>query len=300
MVTIATHEAKYIEPQVDLIWKVTDKWKYGYQTSYETVRNAYLRDGFDPKSRFYAFDGEELVGFAGVNISENSEKEKIGSMRLPIAIDGDMEIIQSLIDRIESYLKDKGASKIRAPSGVGLGNTIEVAEKLGFVQGPEVFRRTYTDVKDLKISGKTDDVTAFTENDKEDIRNLFMTQMGMPEAQGEGFFNWALNNHERKNKNKPNSSSWQIIRSEDGIQGFSFLMKSDHLPWIANSMPIFFKGEGDKARDIIDQLLSAHLKTLDGVKVVGNYLLPNLYKLEGLYNSFGYTFDPSYMNTKDL
>ena len=38
---IKEYSKDYIKKQVDLIWKVTDPWKYGYQTSYDSLTQSY-------------------------------------------------------------------------------------------------------------------------------------------------------------------------------------------------------------------------------------------------------------------
>lgn len=304
MVEFKTFQEHLIEPHVNLIWEVTDNWKYEYQTSYDTVRKAYSREGFDPESRIYAFEGEKMVGFVGADIAEQEDK-KIARMRLPIALNDDIEICKALMEKIEAYLKAKGVSEIMAPAGVGLGNTIELAEALGFKQQQETFRRTYAKREDLKLSGNTDGVQAFRDDQEDLVKDIFMTKMGMPESQGQGFFEWVLSNSRRKNENQPNSASWQLYYEGDEVLGFSYLMKSDHSPTTAHSMPIYYKskeGESDleDVKSVYDKLLSAHLQTLDNVEKVGNYLLPNLYNLEEIYNSLGFEFDPSYIYKKEL
>ena len=104
MVEFKHYQDGFAKQHVDLIWEVTDDWKYEYQTSYETINKAYSKDGFDPKSRIYAFDGDKMIGFVGVNITKNEEKGDFGLMRLPIAVNDDLDISSQLMEKIENYL----------------------------------------------------------------------------------------------------------------------------------------------------------------------------------------------------
>ena len=71
---IKNYEPNLLKMQVDLLWEVTDDWKYPYATAYSSVEQVYAREDFDPSTRFYAVKDNQLIGFVTSRIVKDEEK----------------------------------------------------------------------------------------------------------------------------------------------------------------------------------------------------------------------------------
>lgn len=299
--TISNYDPKYIEKQVDLVWEITDSWKYPYSTSYDSIKQTYSAENFDPTTRFYAIEGDNLLGYVTSAVVKDSEKGDYGTLRFPIAKDNDEEIISDLLEKVENRFIQLGISKIRAPAGLGMGNTMILADKFGFQQVSTIFKRSKVEVDDLSITGNIDGVLDFEDSDTDAVKNIFMNKMGMPEKQGEGFFKWAYGNKVRKETNDKNMISWKLTKENEELNGYSYLHRSDHNSELGQLAPIWVD-RGADANSIFDRILSAHVNTLTphGMKFLQTYLTPELLQLESLYGKLGFKFDATFSYEKIL
>ena len=296
---IKAYDPSYIEQQVNLVWHVSGSWRHEYQTSVESVTNAYNSDKFDPSTRFYAFDGEKMVGYVTSAIAEDKEKGRYGTLRFPIAVNNDEEITDSLYQKVVDRFKELGIDRIRSFAGEGMGNTVELAEKFGFTQASLNFKRSKIKVSELNISGSVEGVLNFDETHHTAIENLF--SMLYPPGFGGGIFRRTLANKERKDALGEHRTSWKLMKDEISVTGFSSINRSDHNPQQGNMMPIFFR-DIPQALETMDKLLSAHVADLqpNGMSQISSFLGKENFRTEELYNKLGFTFDPIFTYEKLL
>ncbi|MCE7734354.1 MAG: hypothetical protein GPJ54_05710 [Candidatus Heimdallarchaeota archaeon] len=298
---ILKYDPKLIENQVDLIWESTDSWKYPYQTSYDSIKQAYSAESFDPTTRFYALEGDQLIGYVTSAVVKDTEKGDYGTLRFPLVKNNDENIVSDLLGEVEQRFLELGISRIRAPAGEGMGNTVQIAEKFGFKQTKTILKRSKVNLNDLKISGNFDHVSDYNDTNAEKVKEIFMKKMGMPEKQGEGFFQWALTNKERKESSDGNMTSWKVTKDNDDLTGYSYLHRSDHNPELGQFAPIWSSPDADPVA-IHDGILSAHVDALGphGMKTMQTFLITPVFHLEKFYGKFGFNFENTYSYEKDL
>lgn len=299
---IKSYTPEIIEKQVDLIWEVTDNWKYPYSTSYESLKQTYSAESFDGSTRFYAMQGDDLIGFITAAITKDEEKGDYGTLRFPIVKNSDEEISTELINKVENRFKEMGIDMVRAPAGVGMGNTLDLAKKYGYEEKSQIFIRSVIPIEDLKLSGNTDQVVEYNDDKyQEKVKTIFTHKLGMSEKQGVGFHQWVSANRERKEKIELGRTDWRIVENDGKVVGFSYLHRSDHNPIKGELAPVWFDDSVD-GKLITDGIISAHVKALGplGMKTVSTYLGPKKYDLEQMYNEFGFSFDATYSYTKQL
>lgn len=296
---IKPYDPSYIEQQVNLIWDVTESWRHEYQTSIESVTNAYNSDKFDPTTRFYAFEGKKMVGYVTSAIAEDKEKGKYGTMRFPVAVNNDEEIIESLYQKVVDRFKELGINRIRSFAGEGMGNTVELAEKFEFAQASLNFKRSKAKIDDLKLSGSVKGIMNFDDTHIAAIENLF--SMLYPPGFGGGIFRRALANKERKDALGENRTSWKLMKDEISVTGFSSLNRSDHNPLQGNMMPIFFR-DIPQGLETMDKLLSAHVADMQpsGMTQISTFMGRENFRTEELYNKLGFAFDGIFIYEKLL
>ncbi|MHA2097484.1 MAG: GNAT family N-acetyltransferase [Candidatus Kariarchaeaceae archaeon] len=299
---IVGYNPDFIEKQVDLTWEITGPWKYPYRTSYDALRKTYSKENFDPTTRFYVIENNELIGFIVGDVVRNAKKGDYGTLRFPIVKNNDREIASELMDRAFTRFKELGITKIRAPAGKGFGNTLDFAREYDFEQTSLLFKRTRTPVENLKVSGSTEGVTEFDDALLEQLKDIYETSMGMSKEEGQYWYNYAVTNRDRKDREYGLFHvSWKLSTDNDGISGFSYMHRSDQDPTYGGVAP-FWSREMSNVEKIIDTHLCAHIGSLEpaGMKYVGTFLIDKLLDLEGLYSKFGFVFDSVYSYEKTL
>ena len=124
--------------------------------------------------------------------------------------------------------------------------------------------------------------------------------MGLSKKEGQYWFDYAISNRKRKEKEKGSSYiSWKMSNDNTGISGFTYMHRSDEDPSYGGISP-FWARDPNNIVKIIDSHLSSHLETLKpaGMKYVGTFLIDELLQLEGLYSKFGFEFDSVYSYEK--
>ncbi|OLS18852.1 MAG: hypothetical protein HeimC2_43850 [Candidatus Heimdallarchaeota archaeon LC_2] len=297
---ILGYNSEFIDKQVDLVWEISGPWKYPYRTSYDALRKTYSKDNFDPSTRFYAFENDELVGFIVSDVVKNPEKGDYGTLRFPLVKNDDRDIVSDLMEKAFIRFRELGIKKIRAPAGIGFGNTLDFANKYGFEKNRLLFKRTRTPVENLKISGNTEGVTDFDDKFHDQLKEIYETKMGLSKEEGQYWYNYAVSNRERKEKEKgPTYVSWKMTGDNNRILGFTYVHRSDEDPSYGGISPFWAEDPTDIEK-IIDTHLSSHIETLKpaGMKHVGTFLINELLQLEGLYLKFGFEFDSVYSYEK--
>jgi hypothetical protein len=228
---IVGYNPDFIEKQVDLVWEISGPWKYPYRTSYDALRNTYSKETFDPTTRFYAIENDEMVGFIVSDVIRNPKKGDYGTLRFPLVRNDNREIASELIDRAFTRFKELGITKIRAAAGKGFGNTLEYAKDYGFEQKSLLFKRTRTPIENFKVSGSTEGVVEFDDALQEQLKDIYENGMGMSKEEGLYWYNYAITNRERKERESgPFHVSWKMSSDDDGISGFSYMHRSDQDP----------------------------------------------------------------------
>ncbi|MFV2015683.1 MAG: GNAT family N-acetyltransferase [Candidatus Heimdallarchaeota archaeon] len=299
---IVGYDPSYIEKQADLVWEVSGKWKYPYRTSIEALKKTYSKENFDPSTRFYAMENDQLVGYITSDVVRNKEKGDYGTLRFPLVKNDHREISSNLMEKAFERFKELGITRIRSAAGKDFGNTVELAEKYGFVQKNLLFKRTRMPIEELKISGNKEGVIDFDDALLEELKNIYETKMGMSKQEGKSWFNFALTNRKRKEQEfGPSRISWKMTCENNEISGFSYMHRSDQDPSYGGVVP-FWSNNPMNIEQVIDTHLSAHIEDLEpeGLKFVGTFLIDELLKLEGLYSKFGFVFDSVYSFEKIL
>jgi len=293
---IVGYDPSFIEKQADLIWEVSGAWKYPYRTSYEALKKAYSRQKFDPSTRFYAIENNELVGYITSEVVRRPEKGDYGTLRFPLVKNDQREIASELMKKALERFRELEISRIRSAAGKDFGNTLELAKEYDFVQKNLLFKRTRMPIENLKISGDKESVTDFDDGFLDNLKDIYETKMGMSEQEGKSWFSFALTSRKRKEQEFGSSQvSWKMTCENNEISGFSYMHRSDYDPSYGGVVPFWSKNPMNIGQ-VIDSHLSAHVETLGpaGLKFVGTFLIDELLKLEGLYSKFGFVFDSVY------
>ena len=134
--TIKTYEEGFIEDQFKICSRLFDKWRMGGQTRRDQLKTHYSKENFDPETRLYAFDGDNMVAFLAATSKDGSEGEAY--FEFPYFYEGHNGASEQLIDHAFQKLKEKGFTKLITRAGPYWGQTKENALRYGFTIESEI------------------------------------------------------------------------------------------------------------------------------------------------------------------
>ncbi|MHA2503300.1 MAG: hypothetical protein ACXAE3_10565 [Candidatus Kariarchaeaceae archaeon] len=140
--TIKTYQEGFIEDQFRIGSAIYDPWPMGGQTRPDQLRAAYQGENFDPETRFYAFDGEIMVGFLTSSFNEEREGKRVYFFEPPYVLpDHAPEAETQLINHAFAKLKEKGADILQTRAGEYWGKSLHYATMYGFEWKSDIVRR---------------------------------------------------------------------------------------------------------------------------------------------------------------
>ena len=135
MVEIRNFKREYVQLQSLLGLEVTKDWNHYFQIRPERLEYIYSAPTFDPDTRFYAFDGDTLVGFISSAIDGNKDGIVWSTTQYPIVNPEYPDAEELLMERMLNTLRSKGANVVRARLGHDYANIRPLDEflaKYGF------------------------------------------------------------------------------------------------------------------------------------------------------------------------
>lgn len=152
--TIKNYSEDYLEQQFELGNSVLSKWTGAGQTSVDNLKQAYSAESFDPELKFYAFKGEELVGFCTTNPIPNQPEgeEKKAFLEFPIVKEGHEDVAEQLFSKAITTLQSKGFKAVRTRAGKDWIGTQELVEKYEYKYHSDLFRRATFNPKEIDVS----------------------------------------------------------------------------------------------------------------------------------------------------
>jgi len=139
---ITTYKEGYIEDQVAIGSQLYDAWPMGGQTRADQLKETYHADSFDPSTRFYAFDGDKMVGFLTASFNEEKDGKSYYYFEFPYVLpDHAPDAERQLIEYALTALEQKGADVLVARAGEYWGKSLFYAKEYGFVKTDDIARR---------------------------------------------------------------------------------------------------------------------------------------------------------------
>lgn len=200
-IVIKTYEKGVEEEQAKLGTETTSEWTDFGQTPAENLKQYYARDDFDPETRLYAYKEDKLVGFVVCRILPDAEDGiKRAQHDFPLAINQDEEIGKLLYNKLMETLKAKEVQIVEARACKTWGNTITLAEKLGYKKARTLYVLIGAKVEDIKFNkeAKIEFQDFDPKEDKEAIITLFKEHFNMTEEQATANFEGIVSNADAK------------------------------------------------------------------------------------------------------
>lgn len=214
MYRIERYKEEYLEDHVRIGASIYNQWPMGGQTKIDQLREAYSKDDFDPETRLYAFERDEMVGFITCAMRDDDS----AFFEFPYVVEEHREAEDLLIQRAMEVLKGKGAKKLVARAGEYWGRSGELARAYGFTKTEDLALRgevTLNYKGDTITDRITDEILNYTAENVEEKHRDALTEYirgKVPDERIETMVNNALSFEIGKEKLNP----WDIPYSISG------------------------------------------------------------------------------------
>lgn len=278
---IKTYQEEFLEAQEEVGKEATKEWQAFGQSSKERLKELYSQESFDPETKFYAFEGDKLVGFlTSTIVPESEDSVKTARLEFPITLAEHKESAELLFNTAVETLKKKGIKKLQTRVGDVYKGTVEKSEKWGYKYSQDLYKLMVADVSDLSPKESDIEVQEFdVERDLEPMIQIFVGKLGQTEEYSRG-------NFARITKDKDNFPIHLVIRDKDQIVGRALAYKNPNKPEELNFGSMYLEDE-----KYFEPLMSKSISMMQslGVKKTSLFLFGPTLSMEELYSSFGFS-----------
>lgn len=287
---IRTYNEEYVEEQANLGTKATENWTAFGQTPAEQLKQTYSQEGFDPTTKFYAFKGDEMVGFLTSTIQTDEDGTKNATVRLPIFKEGHKEASYQLTESFLKMAEERNVKKVSAGVKDDWGNFMEILDKFDFQ-----FERNTTFMARMEVDKISVDPIEHdyeiqeldTDADGEALMDIYMNSFGLTPEQAKanldaiaGFDKELIIGH-------------PMIKKDGKIIARAWCQKVPGDEETAYFGNIYAPEDFGKFSTILMEHLIKKIKSMGLVKVQKT-LTPNEVRED--YEAIGFEFDHVFMN----
>ncbi|OLS22057.1 MAG: hypothetical protein HeimC2_31110 [Candidatus Heimdallarchaeota archaeon LC_2] len=148
---IKFYSEDYLPKHVEIGESVYKYWKGGAQSSVFQLKKAYA--DIDPETKYYAFQGDRLVGFQTASILDMKESEPLTArLEFPFVEEGHEAAKDELFDFAVKTLKGKGVQLLRSRAGLDWGDTLKMAETRGYRHASTLTMAATVNTKDFDLA----------------------------------------------------------------------------------------------------------------------------------------------------
>ena len=278
--TIKNFQEEFLEEQEKVGIEATKDWSGFGQTPAATLKQIYSGENFDPETKFYAFDGDKLVGFLTSTILPEQDGIKKANLEFPIVLAEHEECAELLFNSAIETLKKKGVKKVQTRVGDVYKGTQEKADAWGYNFSQDLYIFMEAKVEDISVDESDIEVLEFdSSRDLEQMIEIFVNKFGATKE-------YAQSNFERITKDKESFPVHLVIRKDDKIVGRALAYLFPRDPKEFNLGNFYFEDEKYFV-PLLSQTLS-RIKEHDA-EMVSQYLYGSSLSLEEQYKSFGFS-----------
>ena len=283
--TIENYEEAFIEDQVRVGREVTETWKSFEQSSADQLKQVYSAPDFDPETRFYCFQNDELVGFLTSSIVKDAEPPRRANLEFPLVLPGHEEAESLLFERALDVLRRRGVEVVRTRVSQAWGKTCDMAKRWGytFVEEQAIAYSAILAEVSIPESSGLDSVEEY--NHQKDCRqmvDIFVRHYGMSPEQARANFD-ALANA------KGQVISHVVARKNGQIIGRALALRYENDPTHGHTGALFVTDEKQRPLLIARLLEDCRAKGITSLDaVIFGDMLKNRETISGIYESLGF------------
>lgn len=182
--TIKPYDASFLDQQVAIGSQVLKNYRGRTQASKQQLLELYAQVGFDPETKWYAFLGEDMVGFVTSKI-ENGADETRARLIFPLYFPEYASCVPPLMEQTIATLRQKGVAQITATASKLWGDSCEIATSYAFVHARDYALTANIDVANVSIqpSASPFELTCVDGHDATVLEQLFATMARQNEPQ---------------------------------------------------------------------------------------------------------------------
>lgn len=183
-ISFKKYDPTFIPAQYEMVFEIAKDWTMFNYMTIEQMEQRYGGDNFDHDFLHYAFDGDQMVGFLGINGLD--EESKVANLQYPFVRPGYEFLTEKLVEHVFDTLRSKGMETVHIHGRTNWEPSMKTLESLGFVQGElqnNVFVVETKDIDYSDLSTTFDIVPVDPVADKTELIRVFKTEMPQTEEQ---------------------------------------------------------------------------------------------------------------------
>ncbi|MHA2251184.1 MAG: hypothetical protein ACXAD7_12545 [Candidatus Kariarchaeaceae archaeon] len=159
---IRNYKEEYLEKHVEIGTAIYKKWTGQVQSSIEQLKQSYSGENFDPTTKFYAFKGDEMVGFLTASIQPKEDDQTLTArMEFPVVLEGHEVAANQLLRNAYDSLKSKGVKSVLSRASKKWGETMKFASELNYEKANTISKISVFNPQDIALNTDTSDVEQF-------------------------------------------------------------------------------------------------------------------------------------------
>lgn len=244
-------------------------------------------DSFFPENHFYAFKGDELVGFIHLWPQPvNSDSFEYADMSIPYVKEGEQDVETQLYNALLDKVNELGITELRIVVDPRETIVVDKAKQFGFSFDEVDSLNSQSKVDDFNLSiSDTFEVKEFNrEEHGQGVLDLY-TSVGYSSERIENQFDWLENDIGDR------VVSWKVAFEDDDLVGQSvaFVYENGDRGQVS---AVTHRNDYDNPKELVETIFASHLKSLKarGIEEFDFTLLSRVLDQRELYESLGFEF----------
>ena len=283
---LKNYSEAYLNEQYEIGNNHLTTWLGAQQSPIDRLRDIYSQADFDPETKFYALNDEEVVGFITAKpINDNS-----ANMEFPLIKPGHEAVEEELMQFAFNTLKNKGISKIISRVSPRWGMTTDYAEKYGYREKELMWKSGRLVVNSyIQPSSNTNSIDV-AEADYEEIKKILISFRKNTEKEAQKQLDLLTRIAERV-------TSWKIVREKDEIIGHDHLVEDIRDNQKARMNAIYSTND-----NVRNSIMNAHVQAAlaSNIEFIDIFFWGPTEKMEAPYLDYGFDIGELFSYEKDL
>jgi hypothetical protein len=284
---IKTFSEEYLEKQYEIGHQNLSTWLGARQTPVSRLRELYSKNDFNPETKFYAIENNEVVGF----IPAKQTGDTSANLEFPLMANGYENSRDQLMQFAMDALREKGITKVITRASPLWGDTMDLTNKYDYRLKELMWKNAQLDVNSYVGRGTNGDITIdVSEADLPEIKQILIEFRENNEEEAQRQIDLLVRISQRV-------TSWKIMRKEGKIVGHDHLVEDISDSKRARMNAIYAETSG-----IRDSIMDAHVDAAraSGIEKIDNFFWGPTENMDVPYKKYGFEISELYAYEKDL
>lgn len=278
---ITEYKEEFLLEQVKFVNHIQSDWQpREFKQTVKFYKKIFSAQTFDQELNLYLFVNNKIEGILNTFLSKNKE-----FITINIYIQ-ELELSKLLFQELLHRIQPRGINSIQMMASSTRGNTLQIANSLGFTSGEAIFKYAKKSVNSLVISKSNQTLHDYNpDTDFDELIRIFVNKYGYAVDQI---------THETAEMFELKSLilNWKVIRIDGSIVAFSLLVIDEPGDTDALIRDIYVDTKRADHKLIFNALIGSHYEHSEKIDTMSVRLFPPQFIFTELFEKFGFNFTP--------